>query len=155
FSIRIAIGDPIVFECLTPETICAWSVSIFIRPPRPKPCWRRQSSRLILSIDTGTPAGKPVSVATRHSPCDSPAVSKRSILGKFYVSENDNPAATSTARLLPESTKFAQHWPFVEGVKVGQDEIESREQRKQTERPRITHLRRDPPHRKQKQPGEK
>ncbi len=27
----------------------------------------------------GTPAGKPVRIATRHSPCDSPAVSNRSI----------------------------------------------------------------------------
>src|SRR5437764_8359500 len=35
-------------------------------------------------IDMGTPAGKPASVATRHSPCDSPAVSKRSIWGKDH-----------------------------------------------------------------------
>src|SRR5512132_3664965 len=32
----------------------------------------------------GIPAGSPVSVATRHSPCDSPAVSNRSISQSFY-----------------------------------------------------------------------
>ena len=41
--------------------------------------WRRQSSRLTASIDMGMPAGTPASVATRHSPWDSPAVSKRNI----------------------------------------------------------------------------
>src|SRR5262245_33968341 len=30
------------------------------------------------------PAGSPVSVATKHSPCDSPAVSNRSIRQRFY-----------------------------------------------------------------------
>src|SRR5438874_32974 len=29
--------------------------------------------------EIGTPAGSPVNVATRHSPCDSPAVSNRSM----------------------------------------------------------------------------
>src|SRR6476620_8053729 len=74
-----AIGDPMVWECRTPETTSARSVSIFIRPPRPKPCWRRQSWWLIDSIEIGIPAGRPVSVATRHSPWDSPAVSKRNV----------------------------------------------------------------------------
>ena len=32
-----------------------------------------------IQADTGMPAGKPVRVATRHSPCDSPAVSNRNI----------------------------------------------------------------------------
>src|SRR5271166_1220809 len=50
-----------------------------MRPPRPKPCCRRQSWRFRYSNEIGIPAGKPLSVATRHSPCDSPAVSKRSI----------------------------------------------------------------------------
>src|SRR5688572_8493748 len=52
-----------------------------MRPPRPNPCWRRHSSRLTRSTDTGTPAGNPVKVATRHCPWDSPAVSKRSMYG--------------------------------------------------------------------------
>ena len=47
FRMMIAIGEPMVWECRTPATISARSVSIFMRPPRPKPCWRRQSSRLI------------------------------------------------------------------------------------------------------------
>src|SRR5881397_3209047 len=34
----------------------------------------------------GIPAGRPVRVATRHSPCDSPAVSNRNILQSFYGS---------------------------------------------------------------------
>src|SRR5580698_5363464 len=34
-------------------------------------------------MDTGTPAGNPDIVATRHSPCDSPAVSNRS-MGKLH-----------------------------------------------------------------------
>ncbi len=33
----------------------------------------------------GIPAGSPVKVATRHSPCDSPAVSKRNIYMTFMV----------------------------------------------------------------------
>ena len=39
-----AIGEPIVCEWRTPLTSSAVSVSIFMRPPRPKPCCRRQSS---------------------------------------------------------------------------------------------------------------
>ena len=35
----------------------------------------------------GTPAGSPVKVATRHSPCDSPAVSNRNISQSFYGSK--------------------------------------------------------------------
>ena len=37
-------------------------------PPRPKPCWRRQRSRLMRSRSTGTPAGMPDTVATSVSP---------------------------------------------------------------------------------------
>src|SRR4051812_18829138 len=77
-------GDPIVCECRTPATISARSVSIFIRPPRPYPCCRRHSSRLTASREIGMPAGIPARVATRHSPCDSPAVSNRSIGRRFY-----------------------------------------------------------------------
>ena len=43
----------------------------------------RQASDFVgawLRRETGTPAGNPVRVATRHSPWDSPAVSNRSIL---------------------------------------------------------------------------
>ena len=47
FSIRIAMGEPMVCEWRTPLTMWARSVSIFMRPPRPKPCWRRHSSRSI------------------------------------------------------------------------------------------------------------
>ena len=35
FWMMIAMGEPMVFECRTPATISARSVSIFIRPPRP------------------------------------------------------------------------------------------------------------------------
>ena len=72
-------GEPMVCEWRTPETICARSVSIFMRPPRPKPCWRRQSSWLMASRKSARRRAVPVRVATRHSPCDSPAVSNRSI----------------------------------------------------------------------------
>src|ERR1700682_6550032 len=84
--IRIATGETIVCECRTPATISARSVSIFIRPPRPYPCSLRHSSRLTASKEIGIPAGSPVSVATRHSPWDSPAVSKRNIWQDFYPS---------------------------------------------------------------------
>ncbi len=40
-----------------------------------EPFWRRHNSRSIAASDTGIPAGIPVTVATRHSPWDSPAVS--------------------------------------------------------------------------------
>src|SRR5215813_678467 len=36
------------------------------------------------SMEMGMPAGSPVSVATRHSPWDSPAVSNRNIGQEFY-----------------------------------------------------------------------
>jgi len=40
-------------------------------------------------MEMGTPAGKPVNVATRHSPCDSPAVSNLSMRnGNFYGTNN-------------------------------------------------------------------
>ncbi len=52
-------GEPMVFECRTPLTMCARSVSIFMRPPRPKPCWRRHSSRSTASSEIGTAGGQP------------------------------------------------------------------------------------------------
>ncbi len=48
-------------------------------PPRPKPNWRRWSSRPTNSRSTGTPAGRPESQAIRAWPWDSPAVTNRSM----------------------------------------------------------------------------
>src|SRR5664279_3184643 len=59
--------------------MCAWSRSMRMRPPRPYPCCRLQSSRSTNSMSTATPAGMPESSATRASPCDSPAVEKRNM----------------------------------------------------------------------------
>src|SRR6266511_1474824 len=72
-------GLPRVNPPRTPEVICTWSVSIFMRPPRPWPCWRRARSALRSEALSGTPAGSPSAIATRHCPCDSPAVRYLSI----------------------------------------------------------------------------
>ena len=49
-------------------------VSIFIRPPRPWPSWRRAMSRSSASRSSSSPAGRPSTIATSPGPCDSPAV---------------------------------------------------------------------------------
>src|SRR6185295_12798150 len=55
----------------------ARSVSIFIRPPRPCPSWRRARSRSRSSRFSGSPAGRPSTIAVRPGPWDSPLVVKR------------------------------------------------------------------------------
>src|SRR3954452_21531193 len=64
-----------------PAVTSARSVSIFIRPPRPWPSWRRARSRSTSSGRSSRPAGRPSSTAVRPGPCDSPAVVKRSAIG--------------------------------------------------------------------------
>ena len=51
-----------------PREYGALSVSIFIRPPRPKPCCRRHSSRSRNAWSTFRPAGNPERKATSASP---------------------------------------------------------------------------------------
>src|SRR5579884_3349555 len=81
-----------------------------MRPPRPKPCWRLHSSRSTAATDMGMPAGRPVRVASRHSPCDSPAVSKRSIGRKNSMlaraSERATGSSQELADLLPETRVY-------------------------------------------------
>src|SRR4051794_26085932 len=65
-----------------PDVTSARSVSIFIRPPRPWPSWRRARSRSMSSGTSSRPAGRPSTTAVRPGPWDSPAVVKRSAMGR-------------------------------------------------------------------------
>src|SRR5262245_6163096 len=49
----------------------------------------------------GMPAGSPVRVATRHSPCDSPAVSNRNISLNFYPTRLPCGAKPGTIHFAP------------------------------------------------------
>ena len=79
FSIRSATGLPSVRPWRMPAQTVARSDSIFIRPPRPWPSWRRARSASMSSGATSRPAGRPSTTATRPGPWDSPAVVKRSV----------------------------------------------------------------------------
>src|SRR3954447_24805758 len=79
---RSAIGLPSVRPWRMPEVTSARSVSIFIRPPRPWPSWRRARSRSMSSGASSRPAGRPSTTAVRPGPCDSPAVVKRSAISR-------------------------------------------------------------------------
>src|SRR3954454_24863127 len=68
-----------------PPRTSARSFSIFIRPPRPCPSWRRARSRLMSSGVSSRPAGRPSSTAVRPGPCDSPAVVKRSAIAPLSL----------------------------------------------------------------------
>ena len=67
-----------VRPCRTPEVISALSRSIFMRPPRPWPSWRRDMSRSIAVRSSSRPAGRPSTMQVRPGPWDSPAVTTRS-----------------------------------------------------------------------------
>src|SRR3954451_19625748 len=73
-----AIGPPSVRPCRTPEVTSAASRSIFMRPPRPWPSWRRAMSALIACGWSSSPAGRPSTMQVSPGPCDSPAVIRRS-----------------------------------------------------------------------------
>src|SRR4051812_27976756 len=77
---RSAIGLPRVRPWRTPDVTSARSRSIFMRPPRPWPSWRRARSRSMSSGRSSRPAGRPSTTAVRPGPCDSPAVVKRSAI---------------------------------------------------------------------------
>ena len=77
---RIATGLPSVTPCRTPPVISASSCSNFIRAPRPYPALRRASAAATSAVLTSTPAGSPSQIATSARPCDSPAVSQRSMI---------------------------------------------------------------------------
>src|SRR4051812_29058569 len=68
-----------------PARTSARSFSIFMRPPRPWPSWRRARSRLRSSGSSSSPAGRPSSTAVRPGPCDSPAVVKRSAMAPLSL----------------------------------------------------------------------
>ena len=76
------------------------SRSIFIRPPRPWPSWRRAMSRLIASRSSCRPAGSPSSTQVRPGPCDSPAVTtaRSASERELYGRERPGNRATLLAR---------------------------------------------------------
>src|SRR3954454_15760588 len=77
---RRAMALPSVRPWRTPEVTSARSRSIFMRPPRPWPSWRRARSRSMSSGRSSRPAGRPSTTAGRPRPRDSPAVVKRSAI---------------------------------------------------------------------------
>src|SRR6185436_9535438 len=80
----MAIGEPSVTPPRTPPSKRASSFSIFMRPPRPYPCWRRASSEATKSGSTASPEGIPSRIAVRRGPCDSPAVRRRSTRRVYF-----------------------------------------------------------------------
>src|SRR5918998_283104 len=74
-------GPPSVRPWRTPAVTSAVSRSIFIRPPRPWPSWRRAMSRLTASGSSSSPAGSPSTIVERPGPWLSPAVMTRSDTG--------------------------------------------------------------------------
>src|SRR5262245_56064497 len=85
-------GEPRVSPPRTPPRISAESRSIFIRPPRPKPCWRRASSRASTARPTRKPAGRPERMAVRPGPWLSPPVMRLSRRTPRLVREVDEAA---------------------------------------------------------------
>src|SRR5919112_1676090 len=73
----MATGLPSVLPWRTPAVTVARSFSIFIRPPRPWPSWRRARSESMSSGLSSRPAGRPSTIAVSPGPWDSPAVTKR------------------------------------------------------------------------------
>src|SRR6188768_1924605 len=70
-------GLPSVRPWRTPAVICARSFSIFMRPPRPCPSWRRARSASTSSGRSSSPRGRPPTIAGSPGPWDSPAVTNR------------------------------------------------------------------------------
>ena len=68
-----------------PAVTSAVSFSIFIRPPRPWPSWRRAMSPSIASWSSSSPAGRPSTMQVRPGPCDSPAVMRRSAIRPYRL----------------------------------------------------------------------
>ena len=60
-----------------PAVTVARSFSIFMRPPRPWPSWRRARSASMSSGRSSRPAGSPSTIAVSPGPWDSPAVTNR------------------------------------------------------------------------------
>src|SRR4051812_37994639 len=79
---RSEIGDPSVRPWRMPAVTSARSLSIFIRPPRPWPSWRRARSRSMSSGASSRPAGSPSTTGVSPGPCDSPAFGKPSPIGR-------------------------------------------------------------------------
>src|SRR5215218_1111383 len=73
----MATGLPSVRPWRMPAVTCARSFSIFIRPPRPWPSWRRARSASMSSGRSASPAGSPSTIAVSPGPWDSPAVTNR------------------------------------------------------------------------------
>jgi hypothetical protein len=78
-AMRRATGPPRVQPCRTPPRNSTSSRSKLIRAPRPKPRRRRASASARSVVVVRTPAGTPSMTPTSAGPCDSPAVSQRSM----------------------------------------------------------------------------
>src|SRR5215210_2757091 len=73
----MATGLPSARPWRTPAVTVARSFSIFMRPPRPWPSWRRARSTSMSSGVNSRPAGTPSTIAVSPGPWDSPAVTNR------------------------------------------------------------------------------
>src|SRR5215210_7953499 len=73
----MATGLPSVRPWRTPAVTVARSFSIFMRPPRPWPSWRRARSTSMSSGVNSRPAGTPSTIAVSPGPWDFPAVTNR------------------------------------------------------------------------------
>src|SRR5215211_4681211 len=73
----MATGLPSVRPWRTPAVTSARSFSIFMRPPRPWPSWRRARSASMSSGRSSRPAGSPSTIAVSPGPWDSPVVTNR------------------------------------------------------------------------------
>src|SRR6185437_4336201 len=96
----MATGAPMVAPLRMPARNSARSCSIFMRPPRPKPCWRRQSSRSTKAASRARPAGRPETSASRAWPWDSPAVEKRRFDTGFQCTVSGSPAPAAGSLLV-------------------------------------------------------
>src|SRR3954447_1324887 len=94
-----AIGPPSVSPWRTPEVTSAASRSIFMRPPRPWPSWRRAMSALMASGSSSSPAGRTSTMQVRPGPGDSPAVIRRSDTPRSLGGRRVGPGARGGLRL--------------------------------------------------------
>ena len=104
----MAMGAPRVCPCRTPPRIRTASASNFMRAPRPAPSRRRARSCPMSLLDTSTCAGIPSTIAVRACPCDSPAVSHRTMVEVCQVS-GVALTCTSVRRALSRPIRSPQH----------------------------------------------
>src|SRR5215217_3449025 len=103
----MATGLPSVRPWRTPATTSARSFSIFMRPPRPCPSWRRARSRSMSSGRSCRPAGSPSTIAVRPGPWDSPAVTKRKDMAPTPYLEGAGATGSESGPLLEGNVVLA------------------------------------------------